>query len=345
MPVYNGAEYLREAIGSVFDQTFSDFELLIIDDGSIDDSALILSSINDSRVRLFKHSVNQGLIASLNKVLVLANGDYIIRMDCDDISLPERFEQQYRYMECNPEIGVCGSWIKTIGAKKGRILRRPTRHDEIKASLLFGSYMVHPSVIIRKSVIERHNLLFNDAYPHAEDYEFWVRMSEVTKLANLDKILLLYRIHSHQISIKYQAEQEESVKGIQESLFSSIGLQVSGSQMRLHRMTCREEAPGSEEEVSLIGRWLMEVGNAALNSRDYDSYALAKVLAQQWKSVCNTALSRGLSVMDIYRTSSIRNNYSSKVDFDLRLKARVRYLYVLLHHIKRLKRIVLAWVK
>ena len=132
MPVYNGEKYLKEAIESILNQTFKDFEFLIINDGSTDNSVKIIQSFNDLRIRLIHNESNIGLIKTLNKGLKLSNGKYIARMDCDDVSLPKRLSVQINFMEKHPEIGVCGSWVKIIGLEQKFINKYPQKHEEAR---------------------------------------------------------------------------------------------------------------------------------------------------------------------------------------------------------------------
>ena len=207
MPVFNGEKYLQEAIESILGQTFVDYEFLIIDDGSADQSFSIIKEFGDSRIKLERNGLNRGLVYSLNKGLDLASGEYIARMDCDDISLPERLAKQVAFMDCHPEVGVCGTWVESMDT--GQIYRCLVDHESIQAGLLQTNQMAHPSVMIRTSVIRQHRLYYNPAFPYAEDYELWVRMAKLTRLANLPEVLVRHRIHSLQISNLYQKEQQE----------------------------------------------------------------------------------------------------------------------------------------
>ncbi|MCJ7575561.1 MAG: glycosyltransferase [Dehalococcoidia bacterium] len=196
MPVYNGEKYLEKAIESILTQTFRDFEFIIIDDGSTDDTSDILARYQqkDARIRVY-HQKNQGLMASLNRGCQLAQGKYIARMDADDVSLPERLEQQVRFLDTRPDIGILGTWMEVID-KNGvtrYIVRVPTTPALIEWSLLFDSCMGHPSVMMRRDVIERLNFYSSEA-TYAEDYDLWSRASLITHLANIPEALLRYRV-------------------------------------------------------------------------------------------------------------------------------------------------------
>jgi glycosyltransferase involved in cell wall biosynthesis len=177
MPVYNGAKYLKEAIDSVLSQTFRDFEFLIIDDGSTDSSVEIIKSYNDQRIRLEQNDKNFGLIYSLNKGIDLTKNKYIARMDADDISLPDRLKIQFEFMESHFDIAVSGVYTITIGKVNGHTNKFFTEPEDIKANLLFNTSLEHPSVIIRKEILQKYNLFYNENFKHSEDFDLWERIS------------------------------------------------------------------------------------------------------------------------------------------------------------------------
>lgn len=200
MPVYNGEKYLREAIDSILDQTFTNFEFIIIDDGSLDNSVEIIKSYQDPRIRLIKNEHNQGLVYSLNLGLSLAQGKYVARMDCDDISLPERLQKQIEFLDKNAEIAVVGTWVKIFNEKKGNqtTWQCPIDSLSIKWNLLFHNPIPHSSVMFRKDII-----LSNHGYSQemldVEDYDLWRRLASKVLLANLPSVLLFYRQHDSNI--------------------------------------------------------------------------------------------------------------------------------------------------
>ena len=153
MPVYNAAPYLREAIDSILNQTYSDFEFLIINDGSTDETESIINSYNDPRIVYLKNETNIKLISTLNKGIELAKGKYIVRMDGDDISLPTRIELQVQFMENNESVGLGGTFIRSFGGAIEGKVGYSTTHEEIKFKLLFDTHFPHPTAIIRKQIL------------------------------------------------------------------------------------------------------------------------------------------------------------------------------------------------
>lgn len=199
MPVYNGALYLKEAIDSILSQTHTNLELIIINDGSTDDSEEIIRSYDDSRIRYILNEKNCGICVTLNKGLDAAQGKYIARMDCDDISVPERLQKQVEYMEQNPSIGISGSDIIVFGEGiEERIFTFEHDKNCCKAGLLFATCFAHPAVMIRKSLLDEYNFRYDDSYKGLEDFELWYRMSKHTELINIPEPLLHYRKHKSQ---------------------------------------------------------------------------------------------------------------------------------------------------
>jgi len=208
LPVYNGEKYLVEAIDSILSQTFVDFELILIDDGSTDGSNRILQKYGNSDARLSVYTrENRGLVATLNEGIELARGKWIARMDQDDIALPQRFEKQLIWLE-KSGADICGSWVKRFGTYDKRIVRLNQIDEVIKTEILFGSPFVHPSVMMRTVLAKR--LHYDPSCEKAEDYDLWVRAAaEGWKMTNVPEVLLWYRVHSAQISTKTMALQHQ----------------------------------------------------------------------------------------------------------------------------------------
>jgi glycosyltransferase involved in cell wall biosynthesis len=195
MPVYNAEAFLQEAIDSILHQTFTDFEFIIINDGSIDSSEMIICSYDDPRIKYIKNEKNIGLVESLNKGIALARGEYIARMDADDISLPKRLQKQVKFMDEHPEVGVCGTAYRYFG-ERDLITYPPQEYSKAYTRLAWGPSLGHPTCIIRKATLDQYHLRYETEYECAEDYALWIKLSQYRYITSLPEILLLYRWHS-----------------------------------------------------------------------------------------------------------------------------------------------------
>lgn len=198
MPVYNESEFIRDSVASVLNQTFKNFELIIIDDASTDDTVFKIRQFNDSRINLIIKSANSGYTKSLNHGIEIARGKYIARMDGDDICIPFRFKKQIEFLEANSSYILCGSQFERIDEKKGHLL--PTEDKDIKSNLFLGNQFIHPSIMIRKSVLIDYNLRYDENKEPAEDFDLWVRLMPYGRFKNVSEPLLKYRIHNNQVS-------------------------------------------------------------------------------------------------------------------------------------------------
>jgi glycosyltransferase involved in cell wall biosynthesis len=208
MPVYNGEKYLEEAIQSILSQSFHDFELVAIDDGSTDRTSTMLEdyACRDGRVKVFTQE-NRGLVPTLNRGLELARGKYLARMDADDISNPERLEKQLEFMERNKDVVLLGALIRTMD-ENGSLLwtEHPPLHDtSIRWQLLFDNPFTHSMAMFRIKTVKDHSLVYRKEAVLAEDYDLWSRLMDFGRGHNLDTPLLTRRFHDRQISENVQA--------------------------------------------------------------------------------------------------------------------------------------------
>jgi hypothetical protein len=213
MSVYNGERFLAAAIDSVLAQTFADFEFLILDDGSTDATASILRCYErvDPRVQPIVRE-NRGLVASLNELLARAQAPIVARMDADDICRPNRFERQLAFLADHPDHGVVGAWSEDMGEHGEPMFRtganHPITHAEVLATIAAGQQVIcHPAAMYRRDVVLSVGG-YHAAFRHCEDYDLWLRLASVTKLANIPERLLRYRRYDGQVSARHSTEQQ-----------------------------------------------------------------------------------------------------------------------------------------
>jgi glycosyltransferase involved in cell wall biosynthesis len=231
MPVYNGEQYLQDAIESILRQTFSDFEYIIVDDGSTDKSLALIKAYQDRRIRLIRNECNQGVTISLNIGLAMSRGKYIARMDADEISFPERFAKQVAFLNAHPDVGVLGANVQLIDphGSPSDVWRYPVAHCAILWALHFLNPFAHPATMLRKEVVNQvggYNSKRTE--PHAEDYELWVHISGITRFANLDEVLLYHRIHTENYSDIYSDAHRKDDLAITHMLVAqTLGYDIS----------------------------------------------------------------------------------------------------------------------
>ena len=200
MPVYKTAPYLREAMDSILTQTFTDFELIVLDDCSPDNAEDVLSEYNDSRIVRYKGENNQGLANVLNIGIEMARGKYIARMDSDDISLPDRLRSQVDYLDCHPDIDLCSCGMQLFGDNND-VWIRESEPEKVKITAAFFSPILHASSVWRRTVFESHHLRFRQEMVPSEDYDLWTRaLLDGLRLVNMPEVLYQYRIHNDQAS-------------------------------------------------------------------------------------------------------------------------------------------------
>lgn len=195
LPVYNTKEeYLRECIESILNQTFKDFELIILNDGSTNNAEDVIKSYTDSRIRYYKNEKSEGITTGRNKLLELANGKYIAVTDHDDISVPERFEKEFNFLENNPDVSIVSSWLDIFWENGKRRIDKFMPNPRF-LDFLEGCVISHPACMYRKADFEKYNLKYEDGYYGAQDYALFAKAARYLKLANIQECLLKYRFH------------------------------------------------------------------------------------------------------------------------------------------------------
>ncbi|MDI1256466.1 MAG: glycosyltransferase family 2 protein [Flavobacterium sp.] len=272
MPVYNCELYVKEAVQSILNQTFTDFELLIIDDASTDKTVNIIKEFNDSRINLIEKQINSGYTESLNYGLSIANGTYIARMDGDDISLAERFEKQLAFLDTNPDVILCGSWYSIINSDD--VIALPENHEAIKIGLLQNCCIGHPTVMIRSNSLNENDIKYNPEKEPAEDYDLWVRLLSIGKLHNLPEVLLNYRIHNVQVSQKRSEQQQASSLTTKFNLLGKLNLNYNDAEYKILIKIFRSEKLDAFDEVLTFLELKPKMANANqfFESKDFEQY-------------------------------------------------------------------------
>jgi glycosyltransferase involved in cell wall biosynthesis len=307
LPVYNASLFLKEAIESVLAQTFTDFELLIINDGSTDRSEEIILSYSDSRIRYEKNETNLRLIATLNKGIDLAKGEFIARMDADDICMPSRLEKQVAYMDANPDVGVLGTWVHTLGLEKDYQVRFKQGHDEIRFRLFLSNYIHHPTVLLRRSVLVDHNVKYGD-YLHIEDYEMWVRMSKYCKIDILPEVLLQYRVHGQNISQLNKEFQQDYSAQIRKMQIDELQVNYTSIELDAYECFLKDIKFENADSFMHLSKFLNKLIKANNDKKVFSPIVFNSFFSKRfWDSITvNTKL--GPSIYLAYKQSGFFNS-------------------------------------
>ncbi len=299
MSVYNGEDYLTEAIDSVLNQTFKDFELIIIDDCSTDSTAEILNqyACEDDRVKVYTNETNLRLPSSLNKALSLSKGEYVARMDADDICLPNRLEKQYEFMKNNPNVALSSCRFMTVkngvvasGGCGGR-----NDNDSIKALLLVTNPILHPGIIAKAEVIKE--LGYDKDFTCTEDMELWTRFVMAGyEVEILPEYLMIYRLHDKQITETTLAKQHKEVIAVQKKYFEKLLEVMTKEQEEFYISGIYFRENIDINKFCEFYRWLSNVNCKKMTFKSESlKYAMLEILAEyKRKGLSKVKVIRGM---------------------------------------------------
>jgi glycosyltransferase involved in cell wall biosynthesis len=292
--MFNGAAYLAEAIESVLTQTFSDWELIVIDDGSSDDSLSIAQSYTDPRIRILKNPQNLGLPLTRNRGLDEARGRYVAFLDCDDIALPQRLQEQINFLEANPGIAAVGASVQPIdanGLASGPDWRSPGNAAYCKTRLLFGAYFVTSSFTARAEIFRTDR--FDPSIPLAEDFDLYNRLCARHCLVNLPQTLIQYRIHGNNVTSTRRQALRQSLEEINRRQLAALAILPTARELQLHRHIEWLDLEPDMELLTEVSAWLLRVIKQNQQTAVYDFASLEKITSERWHAVCESALRKG----------------------------------------------------
>ena len=284
VPVYNKAPYLSECFDSIFTQSFTDFEVIAVDDASTDNSLEILRSFGDPRLRVLSNPTNKGPGLTAQHAMDQANGEYIIRVDADDVLLPQRFIEQVGYMDAHPEIGISGTNIKILG--RNEVIKRPTHPNACKVQLLFGVAVMQPTSIYRRSVLQEHDLRFRPEWPrYGEDWMFQARASRKLRFSNLDDVTVHYRRGDQGVS--FGRDRSSELPDCVNFAFEELGCPPpSPAEMNVHLWSINLfSEPPTGHSVKFFRQWLNKLENINSRTGTFDPDALHTRLENAWRQL------------------------------------------------------------
>lgn len=334
IPCYNVEAYVEESVLSILNQTYSNLEIIAINDCSTDRTGELLQKLadQDSRMKVFTNEVNLKLIKTLNKGVGFCNGEYIARMDADDIALPTRIEKEVDFLEQHKDHDIVSTQFYAFRSNnpgKKDLNHSPLHDNELRAYMLFRSGICHPAVMIRKRVFTELGLSFEADYLHVEDYALWSEALYKTKLANLGEALLLYRVHKHQISSIHEDLQVENKKRVFKIHCNHLGLPTDEEYIDVYASVA-ECVPlySSFGYLDKCEAFMLSLIQLNESKPFCDNTFLIKMLAVTWLRLCaNSRL--GLKVVKKLKTSSLyrKADYSSRdlVVFYTKCTFRLKY--------------------
>ncbi|MCS6982080.1 MAG: glycosyltransferase [Flavobacteriales bacterium] len=316
LPVYNAEAHLAEALQSLINQTYRNLEILVLDDGSTDQSGKVVASFQDNRIRYIRRTENLGLIATLNEGLELARGTFIARLDADDIADPSRIEKQVKAMLQHPQVGIVGSWVQNFGSIQS-IVRYPVSDPEIRWQLMYRCSICHSSAMFRASVIKSAPpLRFDSDYQHAEDYELWTRIIQRSKAMNLKEPLTLVRHHEQSVSKKYNEIQLHNTLRIIQRTFSQFGIKATFEEIGLFRKFADIYFNFTIEELDVLIPFLIRV----VESDKLEDYIRKRIGLLVWHLMLNNRL------LSYQRKKFIVSQFQKKISLELSLLWKHRLL-------------------
>ena len=284
MPVYNGEAYLSVAIESILGQDMPDFELIIVNDGSTDSSAGIIGKIADPRVRPVHLPKNMGNYPARNIGMALANGKYICVMDCDDIAHSNRLSEQTAFLEANPDIGMCGSFVRNIGSYSG-ILERPVGYTELKVLFLKNNFCTHPSLMARRNLLVRYGLFYHPRYVYAADYDFIVKAMQYFQVVNIPHVFLNYRWHPQQITTAHYAVQQRFADHIRLSQLKYFRIVANIDEEQTHLVLVKGARCHDKDQFREALRWANKLMECNQLYKYFDQQILIHFFRKQLKSI------------------------------------------------------------
>ncbi len=308
LPVHNGAVYLREAIASVLVQSFGDFELIVIDDCSTDESPAIVRSFGDPRIRLIQSSQRLRICKALNLGIENTQGRFLARMDADDLCRPRRLERQVQFLFQHETIGFCGTWVRRFGEQQVmQIYRRPVSSARVRAFAVFDNPLVHSTVMMRRDLLRRLDVAYRDDFADAEDYDLWSRLFKISAGDNLPEILLDYRVHAQSVTLQKSEAMDRTACRVLEGELSRLGLEPTENDIRRHRRwaTARLDSEDVAQDVAAAEQWLVRLVAANRESRACDPTAFLWAAREIWFALCYRVLAAGQPILKQYFRSPI----------------------------------------
>ena len=317
LPVYNVEPYIQETIASILNQTFTDFELLVVDDLSTDGTAAIVAGIKDDRIILIRNTQNLGRAGADNIALKYVRGEFIAKMDGDDLCHPERLARQVAFLDSHPAVNVVGCWLQNFGAST-YLHQYPVSPADLKVKTLFTLPGGNNCFMLRTSLFQEAGMHYNAALRQTEDYEFCVRYLDELIIATIPEALVQYRVLPRVVKQEILAERARVSGRVQELIFSSWGLAISAREQHIHSTLSLLDTPLGDISLSEIEAWLRRLLAHNTQNPRFDAAALRGGLGERWFEVCYAHPLGWLGSIRAYGRSPLAAGFSPT--FSQRLK-------------------------
>jgi glycosyltransferase involved in cell wall biosynthesis len=280
MPNFNNEPFLKDAIDSVLNQTFTDFIFIIVDDGSTDRSVEIIKRYADKRILLIEKKINSGIVDTLNVGLAQTTSKYFIRMDGDDLSTADRFSVLYKFMENNPDVGVCGSNIKVFGTED-EIWKYSSDKNKCKARLIYSNGVGHAAAIFRTDVLKKNNISYSDKHPYMEDYDLFSALKRHTEFCNVEKELYHYRVLQHNSTVKNNHTRLERYRDFYKTIIDELDIEPTDKNAELHlEFFIKSSLSFTVHEYR---EWITLLIRQNQKANIYPQVALEEILDERWE--------------------------------------------------------------
>lgn len=307
MAVYNGAKYLRQAIDSALGQSFPDFELLIIDDGSTDNSLDIIDTYKDPRIRLLRNEQNLGLFNTRQRGVEEARGKYFATLDCDDIAPLNRLEIQLEYFRKNPQSAVCAGRIKYIdenSAQTGQVSIVQGDQDFLRSLLLFTNFFYNSTTMMPVAVLREFQ--YRPGYEPAEDFDMFERIAANYPVGVLPDFLSFYRVHANNISNLKSENRKRAEKEIVERQLQRYGFSFKEEDIQLHLNFITNEFNFERYTVKDYAAWLRHLTEQNREKKQFNTGSFNQAIALQWLRVIKVRLIRYKDIRPLFKPDLIR---------------------------------------
>jgi len=286
MPVYNAAEFIAVSLQSIIEQDYDQLEIIIVDDGSTDQSIDVIQSFFDQRIVVVKNPENMGLAASLNKAITIATGAFLARMDADDIAHPSRISRQVNFMLDHPDVDILGTSMQYFG--ESRFLNHfPSTHDACKSYLMLNVCFGHPTVMFRHHIFDSPENFYNrDFRQYGEEYDLWCRLVDRFRYHNIQEVLLYYRTYPQEVKSAAESKRIKNSLEIRRNYLTSQLGEINDVDWGIHCQATFLNNISSVENIKKISEWFRRLLNINSQVSAFDHTVLKAQLAERFFEVC-----------------------------------------------------------